>query len=136
MPSWITRTLSWIAALVVGAVYGIAATIAHAFTAGPIPVGMLVGGIACAALLVALRALTNDRWAALAAGAGMLGALFVISQRSPGGSVLVPNTLLGNIWVYVVAGIVLIVVAWPDLERLRSARAAPAAPGSLPDGQT
>ena len=116
----LSRGLSWVAAAFVGAVYGIAATIAHSFTIGPIPVGMILGAIACAGLLVALRALTGDRWAALAAGLGMLALLLVISQCGPGGSIIVPNTALGNIWMYVAAGIVMLVVAWPDTARLRA----------------
>ena len=31
-----------------------------------------------------------------------------------------PNTPLGNIWMYVAAGIVMLVVAWPDTARLRA----------------
>lgn len=124
----LSRGLSWLAAAFVGAVYGVAATIAHSFTIGPIPVGMILGGIACAALLVALRALTGDRWAALAAGVGMMALLLVISQRGPGGSIIVPNTPLGNIWMYVAAGIVMLIVAWPDTSRLRHLSATAAGP--------
>lgn len=124
----LSRGLSWLAAAFVGAIYGIAATIAHSYTIGPIPVGMILGAIACAALLVALRALTGDRWAALAAGLGMLALLLVISQRGPGGSIIVPNTPLGNIWMYVAAGIVMLIVAWPDTSRLRALSAGAAAP--------
>ncbi|MFJ4044749.1 histidinol dehydrogenase [Microbacterium sp. NPDC089987] len=124
----LSRGLSWLAAALAGAVYGVAATIAHSFTIGPVPVGMILGGIACAALLVALRALTGDRWAALAAGLGMMALLLVISQRGPGGSIVVQNTALGNIWMYVAAGIVMLVVAWPDTRRLRELSASAAAP--------
>lgn len=119
MRSILTRGLSWLAAALVGAVYGVAATIAHSFTLGPVPVGLIVGAIGCLALLVALRGLTGDRWAALAAGLGMLLLILVISQRGPGGSIVVPNTPLGNIWMYVASGIVLLVVAWPDVHRQR-----------------
>lgn len=128
MRRMLSRGLSWLAAALVGAVYGIAATIAHSFTIGPIPVGLILGGVACAALLIALRALTGDRWAALAAGLGMMALLLVISQRGPGGSIVVPNTALGNIWMYVAAGIVMLVVAWPDTRRLRDLSASAAAP--------
>ncbi|MFD5215675.1 histidinol dehydrogenase [Microbacterium sp. NPDC058345] len=119
MRSVISRGLSWLAAAVVGAVYGVAATIAHSFVWGPIPLGLIVGAVACGALLFALRALTGDRWAALAAGLGMLVLILVISQRGPGGSIVVPDTPLGNIWMYVAAGITLFVVAWPDMSKLR-----------------
>lgn len=120
MPTWIIRTLSWLAAGLVGAVFGVAATIAHSATWGPIPVGMILGTIACAGILIAIRALTGDRWSALAAGIGMLLLLMIISGRGPGGSVVVPDTLYGRIWGYIVAGVVMLVVAWPDLSRLRA----------------
>lgn len=130
MRTVISRGLSWLAAGVVGGVYGIAATIAHSFTLGPVPVGMILGAVACTALLIALRTLTGDRWAALAAGFGMMALILLISQRGPGGSVVVPNTPLGNIWMYVVAGIVILVVMWPDTSRLRRPPASGAAPGA------
>ncbi len=116
--SWVSRVLSWVAAALVGGVYGIAGTIGHSLTWGVIPVGLIVGGIACAAILVAIRALTHDRGAALAAGLGMLGMLTVISGVGPGGSVVVQDSLAGRIWTYLVAGLVLLVVAWPSLSRL------------------
>ncbi len=125
----ISRGLSWLAALLIGGVYGVAATIAHSYTLGPVPVGMILGAIACAALLIALRTLTGDRWAALAAGFGMMALILLISQRGPGGSVVVPNTPLGNIWMYVAAGIVVLVVMWPDLSRVRRLPASAAAAG-------
>lgn len=129
MRSVISRGLSWLAAAFIGAVYGVAATIAHSYLLGPIPVGLILGTIACAALLIALRALTGDRWAALAAGLGMMVMLLLISQRGPGGSVVVPNTALGNIWMYVAAGIVVLVVMWPDMARLRALSASAARAG-------
>jgi hypothetical protein len=110
--------LSWVAAALVGGVYGIAGTIGHSLTWGVIPVGLIVGGIACAAILVAIRALTHDRGAALAAGLGMVGMLILISGVGPGGSVVVQDSLAGRIWTYLVAGLVLLVVAWPSFSRL------------------
>ncbi|MDR6865550.1 putative membrane protein YccC [Microbacterium resistens] len=133
--SRISRVLSWVGTLIVGAVYGIATTIGHASVMGPVPVGMIVGAISCAALLVAVRTLTHDRWATLTAGLGMIAAVLVLSGRGPGGSVLVPDGLLGRVWGYLVAGIVLLVIAWPDLSRLRTsgpASATPAATSAAP----
>ncbi len=112
------RVLSWIMAVVVGGVYGVAGTIGHSLMWGPVPVGLIVGGIACGAILVAVRTLTHDRGAAIATGAGMLGLLFVISQRGPGGSVVVPDALNGQIWMYIVVALVILVIAWPSLSRL------------------
>lgn len=115
------------AAALVGGVYGIAGTIAHSVMWGPIPVGLIVAAIACAAILVAVRALTHDRGAAVAAGLGMIGMLVLISGVGPGGSVVVPDSLSGQIWTYLVAGIVLLVIAWPSFSRVPVRTVAPAA---------
>lgn len=117
MPYWLTRTLSWIAAALVGVVYGTAGTIAHSLLWGPIPIGLIVGAIACAALLTAVRALTHDRAAAVATAIGMIGMLLIISGPGAGGSVIVPNTPLGQVWIYLIVGIAVLVVAWPNLKR-------------------
>ncbi|MGL3149762.1 histidinol dehydrogenase [Microbacterium sp. A82] len=127
MPHWISRAISWIAAALAGAVYGTAGTIAHSLTMwGVIPIGMIVGAIGCGALLIATRALTLDRAAALAAAIGMLGMLMIISGVGPGGSVVVPNTPAGQIWTLLVAAIALLVVAWP---RVKSAPVRTQVPG-------
>lgn len=125
--SWVSRVLSWIAAALVGGVYGVAGTIAHSVMWGPVPIGLIVAAIACAAILVAVRALTHDRGAAVAAGLGMIGMLVLISGVGPGGSVVVPNSLSGQIWTYLVAGLVLLVVAWPSFSKLPVRTVAPAA---------
>lgn len=135
---WISRVLSWIAAALVGGVFGVAGTIGHSLMWGPVPVGLIVGAIACGAILVAIRALTHDRGATLAAGLGMLGMLVLISGVGPGGSVVVEDTLNGRIWTYLVAGLVLLAVAWPRFSRLptrieaqaSTAAASSAAPGA------
>ncbi|MFK4761094.1 histidinol dehydrogenase [Microbacterium sp. ZW T5_45] len=125
---WVSRALSWIAAAVVGGVFGIAGTIAHSLTWGPIPIGLIVGTIACGAILVAIRSLTHDRAATVAAGAGMVGMLLLISGVGPGGSVVVENTPAGQIWIIIVGALVLLAVAWPRLRRLPAS--APTAPSA------
>lgn len=112
--SW-ARLGTWIIALVVGAVYGLAGTIAHAFALGWLPLGLILSIVGCAALLAAVRLLTNDRWAALGAGLGMMLATLVFSGRGPGGSVIVPESTLGVVWTIAIPIIVLVVVAWPAL---------------------
>jgi hypothetical protein len=118
--TWLSRVLSWVAAALVGGVYGLAGTIGHSMMWGPVPVGLIVAGVACGAILVAVRALTHDRGITLAAGLGMLALVTVISGEGPGGSVVVENTIWGQIWIYLVAGLVLIAVAWPRLPQVRS----------------
>lgn len=130
MRTWLPRILSWLAAALIGGVYGIAGTIAHSLMWGPVPLGIIVGAIACAAILIAVRTLTHDRGTALAAGLGMLGMVTVISGVGPGGSVIVENTVWGQIWIYLLAGIALLVIAWPNLPSPRTQ--APSVPVGSP----
>jgi hypothetical protein len=127
VPHWLSRTLSWIASALVGAVYGTAGTIAHSLMWGVVPIGLIVGAIACAALLVAVRTLTHDRGATVATAVGMIVMLLIISGPGPGGSVVVPNTPVGLIWIFLICGIALLVIAWPSVNRLPSRVQAPAA---------
>ncbi len=113
-----------------GAVYGLAGTIAHAYRLGWLPLGLVLAIIGCAALLVAVRLLTDDRWAALATGLGMMVATVVFSGRGPGGSVIVPQTDLAIAWTIAVPILVAIAVAWPN-PRFRPADADATAPGEL-----
>ena len=122
--SW-SRFGSWIIALIVGAVYGLAGTIAQSFLLGWLPLGLVLAVVGSAALLAAVRLLTTDRWAALATGLGMMLATLIFSGRGPGGSVIVPATAEGAfpsgvVWTIAVPVLVAIVVAWPDLSGLRS----------------
>lgn len=122
--SW-SRLGSWVIALVVGAVYGLAGTIAQSYLLGGFPVGLLLAVVGSAALLAAVRLLTTDRWAALATGLGMMVATLVFSGRGPGGSVIVPAAAdgafpTGLAWTIAVPVLVAIVVAWPDLSGIRS----------------
>ena len=112
-----SRVLVWLIALVVGGVYGVACTIAHAYTVGPVQVGLILAVVGIVALLVALRTLTGDRWAALAAGAGAVATTLLFSGTGPGGSVVVPGGPLGVVWSIAVPVLSVAVVAWPDLRR-------------------
>lgn len=124
-PSVPARIGSWIVALLVGLVYGVAGTVAHAYTLGWFPLGLLLAVIGAAALLLAVRLLTSDRWATLATGAGLMISTLVFSGSGPGGSVVVPQTGLAVVWTFAVPILVAVAVAWP--ERVRPAEPAPAA---------
>ncbi|MFG6401825.1 MULTISPECIES: histidinol dehydrogenase [unclassified Microbacterium] len=125
MSKQVSRILAWLIAAVIGAVYGTAATIAHAFTAGILPIGLVLATVGTAALLIALRLLAEDRWTALAGGLGMLAATVLFSGIGPGGSAVVaaptPDTeWIPATWTFVVPILVALVVAWPDVSRLRT----------------
>jgi hypothetical protein len=114
------RLLTWAISLVVGAVYGTAATVAHAFTVIGLPLGLVLAIVGTGGLLVAFRALTGDRWTALAGGLGVLLATFVFSNVGPGGSAIVAPATDATAWIPVawtiaVPILVALVVAWPDL---------------------
>ncbi|WP_335337373.1 histidinol dehydrogenase [Microbacterium sp. No. 7] len=109
-----------IVAFVIGAVYGVAGTIGQAARWGVLPIGLVVAGVGVAALLVAMRLLTSDRWAALAGGLGAMATMLVLSGRGPGGSVVVPaapegELSTGVIWTVLVPLVTALVVAWPTL---------------------
>ena len=129
MKSVLPRVATWVVAFLVGAVYGLAGTIAHAYKIGWFPLGLILALIGSAALLVAVRLLTSDRGAALTAGLGMILATLVFSGRGPGGSVIVPQTELAVAWTVAVPILVVLVVAWPG--RFGRVRADQAPPGEL-----
>lgn len=123
-PSVLARVATWVVAFLVGAVYGLAGTIAQTFAIGWFPLGLLLAIVGSAALLVAVRLLTSDRWAALATGLGMMIATLVFSGRGPGGSVIVAQPedgafSTGIVWTIAVPLMVAIAVAWPDLSRVQ-----------------
>ncbi|GAA3211577.1 DUF6113 family protein [Microbacterium terregens] len=125
MRSAFPRIATWVVAFVVGAVYGLAGTIAHAYRLGWFPLGLVLAIIGSAALLAAVRLLTSDRWAGLAAGVGMILATLVFSGRGPGGSVIVPQTDLAVIWTFAVPILVAVAVAWPTRPATPAASAGP-----------
>lgn len=114
MQSSLSRIATWLVAFLVGAVYGLAGTIAHSFRLGWFPLGLVLAVIGSAALLAAVRLLTGDRWSALAAGLGMIAATIAFSGRGPGGSVIVAQTDLAVVWTVAVPILVVIAVAWPS----------------------
>jgi hypothetical protein len=125
----LSRIAALALALVIGAVYGTAATVAHSYALGWFPLGLILATVGSAALLVALRLLTKDRWMALAGGLGILGVAFLFSQIGPGGSAIVAPQSAATEWValawtLVVPALLAFVVAWPDLSSLRAAREA------------
>jgi len=123
----VSRLLTWLLAAVIGVVYGTAATVAHAFTIGVLPVGLVLSTVGTAALLIALRQLTSNRWTALAGGLGTLLAVVVFSGVGPGGSAIVAAPTVDTEWIplawtFVVPILVALVIAWPDTSRLPAPR--------------
>ena len=126
----LARAGTWVIAAVIGIVYGVAGTIGQAAMWGPLPLGLIVAVIGSGALLLAVRLLTDDRWAALACGLGMMIATLVFSGKGPGGSVVVPappegQLSAGIIWTIAVPIIAAVVVGWPSSSRVGGAAEEP-----------
>jgi len=122
--SW-TRVGTWAIAAVIGIVYGVAGTIGQAAMWGPIPLGLIIAVIGVGALMLAVRVLIADRWAALATGLGIMIASLVFSGKGPGGSVVVPapaenEVSTGIIWTIAVPIVTALIVAWPAFAASRT----------------
>ena len=124
--TWPARIVTWIFALAAGAVFVVAGTITHAYTAGPIPLGLAVACVGCLALLLAVRLLIEERGVVWWCGLGMIAAMGLFSGRGPGGSVVVPQAAEGEfpyglVWMGALTLIVLIVAAWPRIRMAQKA---------------
>lgn len=128
--SW-ARVGTWIIAGIIGLVYGVAGTIGQAVMWGPVPLGLVIAVVGVGALLIAVRALTADRWAALACGLGAMLATLVFSGRGPGGSIVVPapadgQLSTGIVWTIAVPLLAAVIVGWPTR---------PSSPGAAEPGE-
>jgi hypothetical protein len=137
--SW-ARVGTWAVAVVIGLVYGVAGTIGQAASWGMIPLGLVIAIVGVGALLLAVRLLTSDRWAALACGLGAMIATLVFSGKGPGGSVVVPAPADGQfstgiIWTLAVPILATLIVGWPALTSSRAGVATPS-PAEAPERTT
>ncbi|AMB60453.1 hypothetical protein AWU67_09215 [Microterricola viridarii] len=111
----------------VGALFAAMGTVAHQSTAEifgiTVPWGLLLGLVGFTALLVGLRLVLHDRVTVLFTALGALVTIFVLSLRSTGGSVLIPEGALGLAWTMGPVIIAAIVLAWPRLPARPSPRA-------------
>lgn len=115
-----SRILTWLMAIALGAVFGAAGTIGYAAMPFGLPLGFAVGIVGCAAILVAIRMITEDRIAVAAGGLGMMAMLLLFSGVGPGGSVVVPDSILGVVWSLSLTAVIVLIAVWPDASRLRT----------------
>ena len=105
-----------------GAVVGGIGTVSHQITADwgfSVPLGLIGSLLAYTALLTGLRLLGGSRLPALLAALGAIAVILLFTQESPGGSVLIPNNPLGQIWLAGPIIIAAVVVSWPDVRGSR-----------------
>jgi len=119
------RIINLVLLFIAGAILGAVGAIAHQSTvtvAGiPVPWGITVALLAYTCLLIGLRLLNKGRAQALAAALGTIVMTFLFSLKGTGGSVLIPDDLLGKIWVVAPIVIAAIVIAWPRLPQREAA---------------
>lgn len=123
-----TRALLSLGAVLMGLLVGSVTTVVHqnvvTIAGVQIPWGLVFSLVAVTGFLVGLRIVVQDRLVVLCAAVGIVGMVFLLSQRSVGGSVLIPNNLWGSIWAIAPTLIATVVVAWPKLpDRRRGASA-------------
>lgn len=115
----LSNIASWILALLVGALVGSVTTVIHQSSISilgiDIPWGLVTSLGTVAAYLLGLRLVRGERVSVIFGALGVLISVYIFSQRSTGGSVLVPNNLAGSIWAIAPTLIATIIVAWPKL---------------------
>jgi hypothetical protein len=114
--------LGVLAAAFVGLLVGVLGTFKHqvgvsAATGAGFPTGLLLSLAMIAALLLALRLSFPSRAYSLAAAGGVVVAVFVLSMKGPGGSVVVIQNLPGVIWTVAPAIVAAVVVGAPRIHR-------------------
>ena len=113
------RGVAAVAALLTGIAFGVLGTIAHQATIsiGPVtlPIGLVLALAGVTALLAGLRLVLGDRLIVFFSAIGLLGTIFILSLRSTGGSVLVPEGIPGLLWSVVPTLVATIVLAWPRI---------------------
>ena len=118
-PGLPSRVLAVVLAFVTGATFGVLGTIAHQATLplGPVtvPIGLILALAGATALLAGLRLALGDRMIVFSCAIGLLGTIFLLSLRSTGGSVLVPEGLPGMVWTVGPTLVATIVLAWPRI---------------------
>ena len=116
--SWAT-VASWTLALLVGGLVGSVTTVIHQSSLTvigiDIPWGLVLSLATVAAFLLGLRLVRGERGSVIFAALGVLISVFVFSQRSVGGSVLVPDNFAGSVWAIAPTLIATLIVAWPRL---------------------
>ena len=114
-----TRLLLSAGGFLLGLFVGSVTTVTHqsvvTLAGVDVPWGWILGLLVITGFLVGLRIVVQDRLVVLIAALGLVVMVFILSQASTGGSVLIPNNLWGTIWAIAPTLIATIVVAWPRL---------------------
>jgi len=115
------------ASLCAGALLGVLGTFAHQSLP---PIGVALALVTVALFIAGLRVWGGVRTPAAAGslGVGVVVGLLLLPQ---GGTVLVPANAAGYAWLYGLAGIAFVALAWPNVQRVH--RRAPVTMVSTPE---
>ena len=117
------KTILTIAAIVFSAVVGAVTTVIHqshvTMASVDVPWGLALGLVVVVAWLLGLSLVGISRWGLLLSGLVLLASVFLLSQRGPGGSVLVPESWVGNAWMIGVPLVTVALIFWPRVSRRR-----------------
>lgn len=121
----LSRVLNILLLVLFGAVVGAVGTSAHQVSARvwgvDVPWGLAVAIAASGCLVVGVRLVTEGRVATIATAVGVVGAIALFSLKGPGGSVLIPDNVVGQVWVFAPAVVAAIAIAWPEPRPRREA---------------
>lgn len=113
------KVVGAVVGLLVGLAAGAILTVAHqaavTVAAVTLPLGLAAGILVVAALLAGLRLVFGTRVVAGFAALGIVSVIGILSLRSAGGSVLVPQSLAGVVWAIAPTVIAIVVLGWPRL---------------------
>ncbi|MGV1034688.1 MAG: hypothetical protein ACOYBP_05630 [Microbacteriaceae bacterium] len=111
------RSLVILVELLAGLVFGALMAFGHqaVLEIGDVvlPWGIVVACLGVLALLLGVRLLAPSRSDVIWVALGVMIAVFVLALPSPSGTVLVPNGIVGMVWVFAPTAIAVLVVLWP-----------------------
>jgi N-acetyl-1-D-myo-inositol-2-amino-2-deoxy-alpha-D-glucopyranoside deacetylase len=109
-------TFFW--AIPLGVLLGLSGTLLHSIKTtdtSEFPIGLAVALTMVASLALALRILRNSRGALYLMTASFLTTVYLLSQKQPGGEVLIVANQVGDIWVYGSMAICALIMLFPKL---------------------
>ena len=110
-----------VGAVFFSAVIGTVTTVVHQSSADvagvAVPWGLILAILVVLGWFIGLSLLNINRWVLIACGVACLSMMFVLSQRGPGGSVLVPESWQGNVWIMLTPLLVIVLMFWPRIPR-------------------
>jgi len=115
-----TRVIGYVVAVVLGFLFGALGTVVHQISVSvfglfDLPVGVIIALAATGLLLAGLRLVAPNRLAALLSGVALVGMVTLLALPSTGGSVLIPDSTLGMVWLIGATLVAVVVLAWPRL---------------------